>query len=382
MANSRDYIIEYGNVTFEDYPFTEADALTLAQIFYMPYEKVISPSFDAQPVNFSDASIELFNMMGGKYQKLGLMIPKDASKNIMLMSSRKRFSAMKIAAVEELLEQNPAVQYAAGTFLLPDGTAVIVFRGTDDTLAGWKEDLDIFIRKGIPSYGYADEYLKKAAEKFDGNIILCGHSKGGNVALHAAIKCSKEIRARISGIYNFDGPGFHNSSVLNTAAYDEIKPVYHHFVPYGSMIGMMLAHDYDYTACANKMPIGLLQHDLGQWVLNGSELERVEDTDRLSKATDILFANICNSVDPDTCRAVDELVSDVIAGIGKITLTDFSKMPFDAVKGAITAYKAVAPEIREQASSALHGITKKISDAAKSAKLPDISSITSLLYAN
>ena len=381
MAGAREYIIEFGNTPFEEYPFCDADALVLCQIFYMPLERVVSSSFDKAPVALADAANELFNMMGGKYRKLGLMIPKDASKNIMLMAARKRYADVKIQAVEEVFSVNPAIQYAAGTFILPDGTAVVVFRGTDDTISGWKEDLDILIKKGTPSYGYAQEYVEKLAKAHKGNIMLCGHSKGGNIALRTAITVNKKIRSRISGVYNFDGPGYYSSSVLNTAAYDEILPVYKHFVPSGSMIGMMLAHDYDYQAVASTMHIGAFQHDLGTWKIGGGELEKVADTDKLSKLTDLIFAEICSGIDFDFCEALDDVFTSVIDGIDKITLTEFASHPLNSIAGGIKAFVNVSPEIKSQAKQAVTGAGGALKKAYGELKNGEIPSITSLLYA-
>ncbi len=381
MAGAREYIIEFGNTPFEEYPFCDADALVLCQIFYMPLERVVSASFEKAPVALPDAANELFNMMGGRYRRLGLMIPKDASKNIMLMAARKRYAGVKIQAVEEVFSIKPAIQYAAGTFILPDGTAIVVFRGTDDTIPGWKEDLDIFIKKGTPAYGYAEEYVEKLAKAHKGNIMLCGHSKGGNIALRTAITANKKIRSRITGVYNFDGPGYHSSSVLNTSAYDEILPVYKHFVPSGSMIGMMLAHDYDYQAVASKMHIGAFQHDLGTWKIGGGELEKVADTDKLSKLTDLIFAEICSGIDFDFCNALDDVFTAVIDGIDKITLTELASHPLNAVAGGIKAFRAVSPEIKSQAKQAVTGAGGAVKKAFGELKNGEIPSVTNLLYA-
>ena len=51
-------------------------------------------------------------------------------------------------------------------------------------------------------------YVKKAAEKFPGKLRLGGHSKGGNLAVWAAIQAPPLVRARIHLVDSFDGPGF------------------------------------------------------------------------------------------------------------------------------------------------------------------------------
>lgn len=151
--------------SFRDVPFGDADNLLFCQIFYMPFERVVSESFAAEPVPFPTACNDVFASRGYQHKKLGLMIPADGSHNIMRMAVQPRFAEMKLVGVKEVLSAEPAVQFGAGTFLLPDGTMVIVYRGTDDTILGWKEDLDIFARKEIPSYALALDYLEKAAAR-------------------------------------------------------------------------------------------------------------------------------------------------------------------------------------------------------------------------
>ena len=54
---------------------------------------------------------------------------------------------MKVVACTRVYQEKPAVQFEAATFLLPNGKIVVLFKGTDDTLVGWKEDFDILTQK-------------------------------------------------------------------------------------------------------------------------------------------------------------------------------------------------------------------------------------------
>ena len=141
----------------------------------------------------------------------------------MAMAPKKRFAEMKVVSAVRIYEKKPAVQFEAATFLLPNGDVVVLFKGTDDTLIGWKEDIDILTKKGIPSNMFATEYLEKVANRFSGNIIVCGHSKGGFIAQYATLFCKKEIRDRIIKVYNNDGPGFWDYSYLESEAYAEMS---------------------------------------------------------------------------------------------------------------------------------------------------------------
>jgi hypothetical protein len=367
MPNSKNYIEEFGDITFEERPFCDADALALCQVFYMPLEQVVSSDFSEEK-SFSEACHELFDLRNNKHKALGLMITKNPSVNLMLMADTKRFSDIKIAAVEEVFSSEPAIQYCAGTFILPNGDLAIVYRGTDDTIAGWVEDLDLMVRKGTPAYEFALRHLEKAAAKYNGRIYLCGHSKGGNIALRSAIKCSDEIRSRIISVFNYDGPGFFNYHLFNTPAYSEILPGYRHFVPSSSMIGMMLCHDYDYQAVKSSRLTGAFQHDLGTWQIEDGELVLKPDVNFMAKLTDEWLATLIDSLTENTIFAVDTVVTKVTQATGVITLTELTKHLKTAVGGAVAAYKEIDPQTKEYFKEAFSGAGKMLISAAKAVK--------------
>lgn len=366
MPGIKEYIRTRGHLSFDEDPFCEADGLTLSQISYLPFENAVSPYFDAQPVSFGDAARTLYRQRGEKNPKLGIMIPSDACVNSMLMIGTKRFSSMKVYAVQEVFSADAEVQYCAGTFLFPDGTAVVVFRGTDDTLIGWKEDIDMFTKKGTPSYALAVEYLRELSEHVDGDILLCGHSKGGHVALWAALHTSDKIRQRIKGIYNNDGPGYYSGVFFDMPEYKELLPVYHHLVPHSSFVGMMMCHDYDYKAVVSSKPLGPFQHDLSSWQIVDGEVVLRDDVDSLAHITDKALAGIMAGVSDEQRDAIDSLATKIIKGTKEVTLTDVITHPLTAAGGAVKAFRSVAPETKKIAASALKGAGSVVAEAVKS----------------
>lgn len=368
MPGVKEYIETNGMHSFCDVPFGDADNLLFCQIFYMPFERVVSESFAAEPVPFPMACNDVFASRGYQHKKLGLMIPADGSHNIMRMAVQPRFAEMKIVGVKEALSAEPAVQFGAGTFLLPDGTMVIVYRGTDDAILGWKEDLDIFARKEIPSYKLALDYLEKAAAAFDRDIILCGHSKGGHLALYAALKTSDAIRSRIRTVYNNDGPGYYDYSLFHTPEYASILPRYRHLVPHSSFVGMMLSHDYDYTAVRSNVPLGPFQHDLKSWQIVGGTLQTRPDVDTLAKITDVALAGIIGKVTDAQAAVVDTVANKLIEATGQVTLTGLVTHIGSAAGGAVKAWKAVEPQTREVFKSAFAGAGKILVNTVKNIK--------------
>lgn len=365
MADSLSFIKNYGDTSFCDMPFCDVDNVALCEIFYMPFEKVVSDSFTAEPKNFTDACNELYSYNGNKHKAPGLILMKKISVKMMEMSKQKRYSEMKIVAATETYKEKPAVQFGAATFLLPDGDIVVVFRGTDDTLVGWKEDLDIYTKREIPSHRLAVEYLEKVAENFEGDIIVCGHSKGGNVALYAGLKCSKEVRSRIKGLYNNDGPGFVDYSIFKTSAYSEIFERYRHFVPSASLVGMLLAHDNDYMVVKSKQFLGPLQHDLSTWKVRRNDLSLRPTLNALGKATDYIMKNLVFRLNEEQLVAMDKVIGSIFEGTGQENLLGFAKHAVSSVKGARKTWEELDENTKESFRSSFKGTGEIVKDAVK-----------------
>lgn len=312
MQTLTDYINNYGDISFKEKGFTDADNVALCYMFYMPLEQVVSASFDDKPQRYSNAASRLFAKRGFEHKPVGLILLKDISVKMMAMARCRRFAEMQVVACREVYQKEPAVQFGAGTFLLPNGQIVVVFRGTDDSLTGWKEDFDILMKESIPSHKLATDYLEEVADKFEGDIIVCGHSKGGYVAQYGALNCSKKTRDRIKLLYNNDGPGFADYSYLDSEAYKEMLPKYRHFVPQSSFIGMMLAHDDDYTVVKSSRVLGPLQHDLSTWQFVDDNLKTVEDLTNIGKINDMVLYQLVNDLTEEQQEAFDTVLTSVV----------------------------------------------------------------------
>lgn len=368
MSGTADYVKNYGGVSFKDKPFCDADNVALCEVFYMPLEKVVSDDLNAEPKNFADVCENLFEYNGCKHHAVGLVLSKHISVKLLEMSKHKRFAEMKVVGCTETFSVNPAIQFAAATFILPDGNLVVIFRGTDDTLIGWKEDLDIFVKRGIPSHKLAVDYLEKVADAFEGNIIVCGHSKGGNVALYGALNCSEKVRSRIIKLYNNDGPGFVDYSLFSTSQYQEMLPKYRHLVPSSSFIGMILAHDNDYTVVKSTRLLGAMQHDLATWKFDGCELDTADDLTPLGKITDLSLKNIILGADESQRQSLDLVMGKIIEGMGQTCLLGFAKNIFSSVKGAVNSWNNLDDNTRELFKSFFRVSPKYIKEAISEVK--------------
>lgn len=364
MAGTNEYVKQFGDVSFCERPFGDADNIALCEVFYMPLERVVSDSFDETPLPFTDVCNRLFELNGCEHKPVGLVINRGISEKLMAMAAAPRFAEMKVLACKHIYNESPAVQFDAATFILPDGTNAVVFRGTDDTIAGWKEDLDIYTKKYIPSYKYSVEYLETAAKTLSGDFIVCGHSKGGNVALYAALNCSPATADRIKLLYNNDGPGFHDLRPFATPAYRELLPRYRHFIPQSSFIGMLLAHDDDYTVIKSTRLMGMLQHDLATWQIEDGEPVTTK-LSVLGKLNDIGLADLILRISDEQSETVNAITAALLGSSGEKDLTGLVKNADTALRGINAAWRALDSDTKKKFFAIFKGSAALIVGAAR-----------------
>jgi len=190
MPNLQAYVHELGHLPFSERPFGPPDSLALTQLVYMPMEELPMPDGSATVAQlwaylkkaFSDGLDDFF-------QNRRYDFTEACAESI-------RFYDLPVLRYVNHIDPAQETQFCACTFALPDGGRYVAFRGTDLTVAGWKEDLNMSFQP-VPAQREAVAYVEAAAEDFDGPLMLGGHSKGGHLALYAAAHVSEAVQRRI-----------------------------------------------------------------------------------------------------------------------------------------------------------------------------------------
>lgn len=270
MCNILDYIRTYGNETFLERHFSSADALVLAQLSYMDWTGKVPQIKDNQKfVTLKEIlySGDLETMIRGS-------VFKENNRALFYQAANsQRFGTIQLNYYAEVWNAERNLQMSALTFLLPCNRACVTFRGTDGSLNGWKESFSMVYRFPIPAQEYASMYLKKVAGYMDCPLIVCGHSKGGNLAVYAAADCGAEVQNRINRVYNFDGPGFW-PEFLKEERYCRIAPRIRKYVAPESFIGLLLK-DSSKSFMVECNSHGMRQHDPYQWELFHGRIRKV-----------------------------------------------------------------------------------------------------------
>ena len=242
MPNILDYVDWRGDITFNKSPFNDIDNLIFTQLSYINFDGIV-PSFNENgSIKLSDAADRFFHVHGEKNIDMGILIPDSIITLLKKVSCAPRFKDLALTKyINKINYENPQ-QFSAVTTLLGDGSFHIAFRGTDDTIVGWKEDFNMGFMSAVPSQLDAVKYVNSVADEIDGKIIIGGHSKGGNLAVYSAVYCSDNIKNRIITVYNNDGPGF-SKKILDSDEYAEVSDKIKTIIPESSVVGILLEHE-------------------------------------------------------------------------------------------------------------------------------------------
>ena len=321
MKNMLDYIKEFGHVSFEERAFSEIDALVLTELEYLPLEKVV-PS-DENGENFVTVK-EIAEYMQEHKQELfdenPMMITQERHEVSQVIAEAPRFQSLKFFGVVSVWDKDTTKQFAAITVEVEPSVRLVVFRGTDDTLIGWKEDFLMTYSPLVAGQTDAKEYLAKQASLWDGDLMISGHSKGGNLAIYAAATQVEDVQLRIVDIFCFDSPGLYRS-VLETKGYQNIVPLAMRYIPQDSLVGLMLESEVPYVIVKSNAT-GAMQHSAMTWEIEDGQFIKMEKLTKNSQLNDQTFKKWTESVSDEELELFWNVFFELLFSVGIDTVND------------------------------------------------------------
>lgn len=336
MANIIDYVKWRGDLELRESKFNEIDSLILNRFSYFPLDSIIKEN---EIVSIKELSERFQEENKGEIEVLW----KDDAELFPIMGKSKRFGEMMALEYINKVELEIQKQFSAITVILPDNTIYVSYRGTDNTLIGWKEDFNISFKSHIASQISAKEYLENIAKKYpDKKIRIGGHSKGGNLAVYASIFASAAVKKRIINVYNDDGPGF-NEDIINTEEYKKTINKVITYIPQDSIFGRLLNHKEKYTV-VQSIEKGVMQHDVYSWQVIGRSFIVLEEVTNESKFIDKTITNWLKNLDLQTREQVIDIVFEIINSTEAKTINDLKLSVMKNAKIILSSYKHIEPE--------------------------------------
>ena len=321
MKNMLDYIKEFGHVSFEERAFSEIDALVLTELEYLPLEKVV-PS-DENGENFVTVK-EIAEYMQEHKQELfdenPMMITEERHEVSQVIADAPRFQSLKFFGVVSEWDKDTTKQFAAVTVEVEPSVRLVVFRGTDETLIGWKEDFLMTYSPLVAAQTDAKEYLAKQASLWGGDLMISGHSKGGNLAIYAAATQEEDVQLRIVDIFCFDSPGLYRS-VLETKGYQNIVPLAMRYIPQDSLVGLMLESEVPYVIVKSNAT-GAMQHSAMTWEIEDGQFIKMEKLTKNSQLNDQTFKKWTESVSDEELELFWNVFFELLFSVGIDTVND------------------------------------------------------------
>ena len=331
MGTLFDYIDWRGDISFDTVGVGEVDNMIFSQICYIDFKGMVPASTKAKPVGFVSAVKRYVNAHKGEAINLGAIMPPEVV-NIAVKAARSlRFSQTSVIAYVNKVSDIDQKQFSAITFLIGEDECFVAFRGTDDTIVGWKESFNMSFMCPIPAQTEAVKYIERIAEAFpDRRIYVGGHSKGGNLAVYGAVKCSELTNSRIVAVYNNDGPGF-NKEFIESEEYARTRERIRTLVPQTSIVGMLLEHEENYDVVKSSMN-GLLQHNAFSWEVMGGRFVRMDTVTDECRRIDTGLKTWLDEMSMDERKQTLDSLYEILSSTNAKTLTDLNSDRLKLIK--------------------------------------------------
>lgn len=321
MATINGYLDYNKNRSFKDFAFNEADILCLNELGYFCFEELDASIDFSKDVNLHEVLMPY--VTGEKPFNHSFLVTEERVKLLQKVVASKRFVNLNLSDYVNDVDAEYERQFSAMVFTLPEiNHHQLVFRGTDDTMIGWKEDFKLTYVQEIPAHRAAVAYLEAYFEKYAGKVTVSGHSKGGNLALYAVAHVNDLLREQIEKVYMLDAPGLQEKG-LESDSYKAIRERVTVIRPEESIVGIMLYNDIDPIVVKSNAS-GIMQHAVTSWQFNEEtgELILAERQTDLSQNLEKTFKQWMKELSSQELKILFDILFDTLMSSGIHSIND------------------------------------------------------------
>ena len=366
MGTILDYLREYGDYSLEEKPFSDVDSLVISQLAYLKFDGIVpGPEEKRPPVSLQEiaAHADYDHLYADERYR------RDNTALFMGALNGRRFGNLHLWNYVNLIEPERESQFSAVVCGFSGGLTYVVFRGTDENMVGWKEDLNLAFSEPVPGQLRSVPYLEQAARTIEGGFFVGGHSKGGNLAVYAAMYCEPAVRERIERIYDHDGPGF-RPEVRQQGAWQEIEGRIPKTVPRSSMVGMLLYADIAYRVVESKT-IGLAQHNPYTWLVKNGDFRMADEIRPGRRFVDQTLNEWILSLDQEQMHIFVDTLYGVVQASETDNLIDFTAHWVQIVQKIGRAISEVDEETAKVVMQIMRALFETVSRHAKEQAHPE-----------
>lgn len=334
MAKLLDYVRWRGDLSFNIEPFNSLDAAFFATLVYLPFDNSVAGH------TLGEAAERLYFKRDKSYQ-----FSNNDNLALQLLPISNRYKNITFLDWSDKMQKNPPIQFTAATFRIAPHVILVSFRGTDGSMIGITEDIDMSYKPEVGGQSTAGEYLNHIASLYpNSKIITVGHSKGGNFATYSITNLSIKDQDRVIKAYSFDGPGFMKET-YSLPEFQRVIPKMITYVPEGSIFGMMLDHPERTIVVRSKAHM-MSQHDPRRWEVARNGFVLASGLTSASRVVRHSFIS-WNTQIPRHQR--ESLWLALFSALEDQNITEFNQLTANKLRGAIQfshAYLSLDPKIR------------------------------------
>lgn len=358
MANINDYLSWRGDLEIDKKnPFNEIDSMILARFSYMLFHRIEMKEVET----IEDISEKMKDFKNEEF------IFNGDKELITKLGSAKRFKDMKVTDFVRKNEKETEKQFGAITIHNSKKEMYVSYIGTDSTIYGWKEDFNMSFMDYVPCQIDGKKYFEKIAQKYPSKKIrVGGHSKGGNVAIYAAIMAPSIIQDRIIKVYNYDGPGFNRKLAEEFKNHPILAKIETYF-PQDSIIGRIMEHE-EKCIIVESTEKGIMQHDIYSWQVLKDDLIKVETLTENSEIINKTLNDWLKNTTPEQRKVFMDGIFDLFYSTEADTFGEISKNLTTNIKIIFKTYKNINDEEKKQITEMLKLFAKAYFSYSKDAQ--------------
>lgn len=332
MSNFLDYITWRGDLSLRQDHFNTIDSLILSRFIYLPLDDIVTDT----PITIAKAYKQYIEL--NRHKSPAVITELD---NVLFekMASSKRFKHLTLQHFTNLLNEEKEIQFCAMLVHLDDQTTYIAFRGTDNSLFGWKEDFNMTFQTTIPSQNLARAFVLSHFNDLKESVLFGGHSKGGNLAIYSAIFAHDIDTKRIKAIYNFDGPGFNPELKLN-GRYHLLKPSIKTFIPKTAIVGVFMNYMPSYKIVTTNAKV-FAQHDTYSWLVEGCQLIYASRRTKKSKRIETVLQHVLKDYTPEDLETIINTFYNLLIFANIKDVRDFNNETPQKLLAILKGYRAL-----------------------------------------
>ena len=314
---------------FSAVPFNAVDALAISWMAYFDFASV------KEKLPLTIKGIENLSYFKKLDPYNSSFVPKYSRKFMHAIAHSTRFRGAELLDYDYVLDKNNAAQFCVIAVRVYN-LIVVAFKGTDDSYTGWREDFELSYKDKIASYSLAEKFLKNIMKQYEENIVLCGHSKGGNIATYLLSQVKDD--SRIEHVYSFDGPGFRIQGLFEKK--EDRLAKFTKIIPQSSIVGVLFSNETD-VKIIKSGSYSLAQHIPLVWYVKNNDFIYLKKRTLSSRYLETTINAWINSLEDEEKKRFTEIIFGELDKLDPQDFISFFKKILFQLKPIYEAYLAL-----------------------------------------